>query len=73
MSGLKRIYPSKPAPPVDPAEVERVLADGYITHALVGCTNSLKLGEYTPAEIEEIAVGMLESCTGMSRTGEEMP
>lgn len=88
MSGLKRMYPkAEPAPPVDPAEVERVLAelhvarkftrafwpDGYITRALVGCTNSLKAGEYTPAEIEEIAVGMLEMCTGMSRTGEEMP
>ena len=23
MSGLKRMYPSKPAPPVDPADVER--------------------------------------------------
>ena len=87
MSGLKRMYPSKPAPPVDPAEVERVLAelhvarkftrafwpDGHITRALVGCTNSLKAGEYTPAEIEQIAVRMLEMTTGISRTGEEMP
>ena len=68
------------------AERERVLAelhvarkftrafwpDGHITRALVGCTNSLKLGEYTPAEVERIAVGMLESCAGMSRTGEAM-
>lgn len=68
-------------------EAERVLAElhvarkftrafwpnGYITEGLVRCTNSLKLGEYTPAEVEEIAVGMLEMCTGVSRTGEEMP
>ena len=72
---------------VDPAEVERLLAElhvarkftrafwpnGYITRALVGCTNSLKAGEYTPMDIEEIAVGMLEKCTGMSRTGDDMP
>ena len=68
-------------------ELERVLAElhvarkftrafwphGMITRGLVGCTNSLKLGEYTPSEIEDIAVRMLESCTGMSRAGEEMP
>jgi hypothetical protein len=84
---VKRLYPSKEPAPVDPAEVERVLAElhvarkftrafwpnGHITRALVGCTNSLKAGEYTPAEIEEIAVDMLEMTTGMSRTGEEMP
>lgn len=68
-------------------EIDRVLAelhvarkftrafwpDGYITRALVGCTNSLKAGEYTPSEVEGIAVSMLESCTGISRTGEDMP